>query len=76
MQPCRDYPQKWLQASGNKGGDLYVAAVDNYIRASLQIVAYYQYLKGGVEGLGPSKEELKLRCAQRCVEWTGNPSVL
>jgi len=26
---------KWLQASGNKGGDLYMATVDDYIRAFL-----------------------------------------
>jgi hypothetical protein len=26
---------KWLQASDNKGGDLYVATVDDYIRAFL-----------------------------------------
>ena len=53
---------KWLHASRNKGGDLYMEAVDDYIQAFLQVVAYYQYLKDG--GMGPSKEELKLRCAQ------------
>ena len=52
---------KWLQASGNKGGDLYVATVDDYICAFLQVVAYYQFLKGGIGGVCPSKEELKLR---------------
>jgi len=41
---------KWLQASGNKGGDLYVATVDDYIRGFLQIFGYYQFLKGGVGG--------------------------
>ena len=56
---------KSLQASGNKGGDLYVATKDNYIRAFLQVVAYYQYLKGGVGGMGPSREELRLRSVQR-----------
>jgi hypothetical protein len=56
---------KWLQASGNKGGDLYVATVDDFIWAFLQVVAYYQFLKGGIGGDGPSKEELKLRGAQR-----------
>ena len=55
---------KWLQASGNKGGDLYIAAMDDYIRAFLQVVAYYQYFKGGIGGMGPSIEELKLRSAQ------------
>ena len=67
---------KWLQASGNKGGDLYVATVDDYIRAFLQVVAYYQFLKGGISGVGPSKEELKLRWAQRRAERTGDPTVL
>ena len=67
---------KWLQASGNKGGDLYVATVDDYIRAFLQVVAYYQVLKGGIGGVGPSKEELKLRWAQRHAERTGDLTVL
>ena len=67
---------KWLQASGNKGGDLYVAAVDDYIRAFLQVVAYYQYLKGGVGGMGPNREELRLRFAQRRAHRTGDPGVI
>ena len=67
---------KWLQASGNKGGDLYVAAVDDYIQAFLQVVAYYQYLKGGVGGMGPSREELRLRSAQRRAHRTGDPGVI
>jgi hypothetical protein len=50
----------WLQASGNKCGDLYVAIVYDYIRAFLQVVAYHQFLKDGVGGDGPSKEQLKL----------------
>jgi hypothetical protein len=53
---------KWLQASGNKSGDLYVAAVDDYIQAFLQVVAYHLFFKGGVRGNGPSKKEFKLRC--------------
>ena len=44
---------------------MYVVVIDDYIRAFLQVVVYYQYLKGGVGGMGPSKEELKLRSAQR-----------
>ena len=67
---------KWLQASSNKGGDLYVATVDDYIRAFLQVVAYYQFLKAGIGGDGPSKEELKLRGAQRRAQRTGDPTVL
>src|SRR5665213_3149026 len=67
---------KWLQASGNTGGDLYVATVDDYIRAFLQVVAYYTFLKGGVGGDGPSKEELKLRGTQRRAQRTGDPTVL
>ena len=67
---------KWLQASGNKGGDLYVAAVDNYIRAFLQVIAYHQYLKGGVKGMGPSREELRLRSAQCRAHRNGDPGVI
>ena len=66
---------RWLQASGNKRGDLYVAIVD-YIRAFLQIVAYYQYLKSGVDVMGPSKGDLKLRCAQCWAQHIGDPSIL
>ena len=47
---------KWLQASGNKGGDLYVAIVDDYVRAFLQVVAYHQFLKGGFGGDGLAKK--------------------
>jgi hypothetical protein len=67
---------KWLQASGNRGNDLYTATVDNYIRAFTQVVAYYQFLKGDVGGTGPSKEELKLRNAHRRARVTGDPRVL
>ena len=66
----------WLQVSKNRGGDLYVAAVDKYIAAFLQVVAYYQFLQGGVDRVGPSKEKLKLKFAQHNAEWSGNPSVL
>ena len=62
--------------SGNKGGDLYVATVNDYIWAFLQIVVYHQFLKGGVGGDGPSKEKLKLRCPQRRTQHTGDPVVL
>ena len=50
--------------------------MDDYIRAFLQVVAYYQFLRGGVGGDGPSKEELKLRGAQRRAQRTGDPTVL
>ena len=39
-------------------------------------MVYHQFLKGGVGGDGPSKEELKFRCAQRCTQSTGDPAVL
>ena len=53
-----------------------MATVDDYIRAFLQVVTYYEFLKGDVGGDGPSKAELKLRCAQRRVQRTGDPQVL
>ena len=67
---------KWLQASDNKGGDLYVATMNDYIRVFLQVVAYYQFVNGGIGGDGPNKEELKLRGAQRRAQRIGNPTVL
>jgi hypothetical protein len=67
---------KWLQTFGNKGGNLYVATVDDYIRAVLQVVAYHQFLNGGVGGDGPSKDKLKLRCAQCRAQRTGDPATL
>ena len=67
---------KWLQASGNKGGNLYIAVVDDYIRAFFQVVAYYQYLKDGVGGMGPSREELKLKSAQRRAQLIGDLGVI
>ena len=40
---------KWLQASGNKGGDLYVAAVYDYIRAFLQVVLTINFSRVALE---------------------------
>jgi hypothetical protein len=37
---------------------LYVATVDDFIRALIQVVWYYQYLKGDCAGTDPGKEEL------------------
>ena len=67
---------KWLQQSGNRGNVLYVAIVDDLVRAFMQMVWYYQFLKGKHAGTGPGKEELLLKVAQRCAHRTGNPKVL
>ena len=61
---------KWSQASGNKMVDLYSAAVDNYSRAALQSSGYFNFLKGGRSGMGPSTSVLKLCLAFRM----SNPS--
>ena len=53
-----------------------MVAVDDYIQTFLQVVAYYQYLKGGVGGMGPSRKELNLRCTQRRAQRTSDPGVL
>lgn len=66
----------WLQASGNKGNDLYVACVDDFVRALIQVSRYYQFLKGEGAGTGPGKEELMLRVAQRSAQRSGNPKAL
>lgn len=67
---------KWKQQSSDRGSDLFVATVDDFVRAFMQCVAYYQFLKGERPGTGPSKEELKLRCAQRSAARTGNSKQL
>ena len=54
---------------------MYVAIVKNCIRAFLQMVAYYRYLKGGIRGLGLSKEELKLKYVQHRTEQNGNQGI-
>ena len=54
---------KWLQQSGNRGNDLYVATVDDLVKAFMQMVRYYQFLKGDQAGTGPGKDELLLRVA-------------
>ena len=55
---------------------MYIATVDDFIRALMQVVRYYQYLKGDRAGTGPGKKELQLCVAQRTVEQTGDPKVL
>ena len=64
---------KWLQQSSKHGTDLYVATNDDFVRAFMQMVRYYQYLKGNHAGTCPRKEELLLRVAQRSIERIGNP---
>ena len=49
---------KWNQLSGNRGSDLYITTVNDFIWALMQVVRYYQYLKGDWVGTGPGKEEL------------------
>ena len=56
---------KWLQASCNKMIDVYHAIVDDFARATLQSLFYFNYLRGGPSGTGPSKFELELRLASR-----------
>jgi hypothetical protein len=67
---------KWNQQSGNRGSDLYIATVDDFIRALMQVVRYYQYLKGDRASTSPGKEELQLCAAQCIAERTRDPKVL
>ena len=55
----------WLQQSGKKGTDLYVATCDDLVRALMQQTKYHDYLKGNQGGKGPDKTELRLRAASR-----------
>ena len=45
--------------------DVYHATVDDFARAALQSLFYFNYLCGGLAGTGPSKSELQLRLASR-----------
>ena len=65
---------KWLQQSNKHGNDLYVAIVDDYLRAFMQVVLYYQYLKGDRPRTSRGKEGLKLRISQRFVQKSSNPN--
>jgi hypothetical protein len=67
---------KWNQQFGNRGSDLYIATVDDSVWALMQVVKYYQYLKGEPPGTGPEKEELLLCAAQHTAERIGDPKVL
>jgi hypothetical protein len=67
---------KWNQQSGNRGSDLYIATIDDFIQALMQVVRYYQYQKGDRAGTGPGKEELQLCAAQCTAKRTGDPKVL
>jgi hypothetical protein len=67
---------KWLQQSGNRINDLYVATVDDFVKALMQVSRYYQFLKGELTGTGPGKEELMLCVAQHSTQRSGNPKVL
>jgi hypothetical protein len=54
---------KWMQASGKRGSDLFVATCDDWVQAFMQMTNYRAYLCGGPSGKGPSKEDLKLKRA-------------
>ena len=45
--------------------DVYYVTVDDFARAALQSLFYFNYLHGGPVGTGPSKSELQLRLAFR-----------
>ena len=49
---------KWNQQSSNQGNDLYIPTVNDFFWALMQVVRYYQYLKGDQAGTSPGKEEL------------------
>ena len=45
--------------------DVYHATVDDLARTALQSLFYFNYLRGGLSGTGPSKSKLQLRHASR-----------
>ena len=46
---------KWLQAFGGKMIDVNHATIDDFARAPLQSLFYFNYLRGGPFGTGPNK---------------------
>jgi hypothetical protein len=68
--------KKWLQQSGNRGNDLYVATINDFVKVLIQVSRYYQFLKGEHVGIGPWKEELMLRVAQHSALRSENPKAL
>jgi hypothetical protein len=56
----KNVQNKWLQQSSNQGNDFYVAIVNDFVRALIQVLRSYQYLKGDHVRTGPQKEELML----------------
>jgi hypothetical protein len=67
---------KWLQQSSNRGNNLYVATVDDFVRALMQVSRYYQYLKDELPGNKPGKEKFMLCVVQRLALRSGNPKIL
>jgi hypothetical protein len=67
---------KWLQQSGTRGNDLYVATVDDFVKALMQVSRYYQFLKGELPRTGPRREELMPRVAQCSTQRSRNPNIL
>jgi len=67
---------KLLQQSENRGNDLHIAIVDEFVRAFMQMVKYYQYLKGNEARTGLRKDKLILRVAQCSAKRNGNPKAL
>jgi hypothetical protein len=66
----------WLQQSSNRRNDLYVATMDDFVRALMQVSWYYQYFKGELAVTKLVKEELMLRVAQCSAQRSRNPKVL
>ena len=54
---------KWQQASEGKISNVYHTTLDDYSWAALQSLFYFNYLRGGPSGTGPSRSKLQLRLA-------------
>ena len=67
---------KWLQQFGNKGNNLYIAILDDFVKALMQVLKYYQYFKDEYVGTDPNKEELMLQVVQCLARRSRNPKVL
>jgi hypothetical protein len=64
---------KWNQQFSNRGSDLYIATVDDFVWAFMQGVRYYQYLKGDRVGTGLGKRNYSFELPNVQLNELGTP---
>lgn len=52
--------KKWIQHLNDRGDNVYIAAIDNFIIAFVQVTNYLAYLKGHAIRMGDLKIKMRL----------------